>query len=278
MAGTESRFASVEGLRLHYLEAGEGEPVLLLHGWPTSSFLWRHQLEPLAEKGRRAIALDLPGFGRSDKPLDASYSFRFYDRILDGFCAELGLDRLGLAVHDLGGPVGMHWAAGKPERITDLALLNTLLFKRMSPAVMAFVAMTRVPGVRSWLSSPAGLRFSMRTGMRDHDMLTDEVMAGVLEPFESKDARKALLKAGHGLHPSGFETIEAWLPRIGCPVRIVYGADDRILPDVAKTMRKAAEVIPGKVETTEIPDCGHFLQEDRPEAVAEHLAAFFARS
>ena len=78
----ESRFVTVDSLCLHYLECGSGPPVLLLHGWPTSSFLWRNIL-PAIGATHRAIALDLPGFGQSDKPLDASYSFRFFERILE---------------------------------------------------------------------------------------------------------------------------------------------------------------------------------------------------
>ncbi len=101
-----SRSVEVDGLRLHYLESGSGEPVLLLHGWPTSSFLYRNVIGHVAQNSR-AIALDLPGFGSSDKPLDASYSFRFYSRVLDGFLSALGIDKTSLVVHDLGGPVGL---------------------------------------------------------------------------------------------------------------------------------------------------------------------------
>ena len=113
-ADVTSHDVNVEGMRLHYLECGSGEPVLLLHGWPTSSFLWRNVMGHIGKKSR-AIALDLPGFGASDKPLDASYSFRFYSRVLDGFLSALNIDKTSLAVHDLGGPVGLYWACRNPE-------------------------------------------------------------------------------------------------------------------------------------------------------------------
>ena len=116
---------------------------------------------PVGE-GNRAIALDMPGFGRSDKPLDASYSFRFFDRVLSGFLDAVGIERIGLAVHDLGGPVGLYWASQHPERVSRVALLNTVVFARPSWAVIAFVASARIPGIRSWLTSPAGIRFAMR--------------------------------------------------------------------------------------------------------------------
>ena len=84
-----SQTVTVDGTCLHYLEGGTGDPVLFLHGWPTSSFLWRNVL-PYVAKRNRAIAIDLAGFGKSDKPLDASYSFRFHTRLIDGFLDAIG--------------------------------------------------------------------------------------------------------------------------------------------------------------------------------------------
>ncbi len=127
-----------DGLTLGYRELGEGPPVLLLHGWPTSSFLWRNVMPPIAG-ANRVIALDLPGFGASDKPADGRYDFEMFERAIDGFLERLEIDRLGLAVHDLGGPVGVHWALGRKERVESLALLNTLLYPEFSPAVIEFV-------------------------------------------------------------------------------------------------------------------------------------------
>ena len=272
-AAPEGKFAEVDGLRLHYLETGAGDPVLMLHGWPTSSYLWR-RIVPIVGEGNRAIALDLPGYGKSDKPLDSSYSFRFYDRILSGFFDQIGVDRVGLAVHDLGGPVGLYWAAQHPERVTKLALLNTLVFSRPSPAVVMFLASARLPGVRSWLTSPAGLRFAMRLGVHDKSRLSEEAIAAYLEPFASDGARRALRKAGTGLHPGGLREIEAWLPRIDVPVTLLYGEKDRILPDVARTMRKVSERVP-QAELSTLPDAGHFCQEECPEEIGEALSAFF---
>lgn len=266
-------FVEVEGLRLHYVEHGSGDPVLMLHGWPTSSYLWRNVL-PIVGEGNRAIALDLPGFGRSDKPLDASYSFRFFDRVLTGFLDAVGAERVGMTAHDLGGPVGLYWASKHPERVSRLALLNTLVFSRPSYAVVMFLVLLRTPGLRSWITSPAGIRFAMRHGVHDKDLLSDETIRAYQEPFGSDDAREALRKSGGGLHPSGLKEIESWLPEIEVPVKLLYGEKDRILPDVARTMRKVAEQVP-QAELSTLPDAGHFCQEERPQEIGTQLAAFF---
>lgn len=271
---TSSRFVEVAGLRLHYLEAGVGVPVVLLHGWPTSSFLWRNVLPPMAAYNR-VIALDLPGFGRSDKPPGASYSFRFYAAVLGGFFDTLGLGTVGLAVHDLGGPLGLYWASQNPRRVRKLALLNTLVYAQPSWAVVAFLVAARTPLLRSWLVSRAGLAWVTRLGVADARRLSDEAVRGVQEPFAEHAARRALLKAGTSLHPGGMRAIEAWLPHVTVPVRIVYGARDRILPDVARTMRRVATEVRGTVEVTALSDCGHFLQEERPAETAEILSRFF---
>jgi pimeloyl-ACP methyl ester carboxylesterase len=269
------RYLEVEGLRLHYVEAGSGEPVLLLHGWPTSSYLWRGILGPLGESNR-AIALDLPGFGRSDKPLDVSYDFEFFDRILTGFLAELGIDRVGMAVHDLGGPIGLHWAARHSERLTRLALLNTIVYARPSLGVVAFLAAARMPGLRSALTSPAGLRWAMRFGVHDKRRLSEEAIRAYQKPFETPEARRALQKAGVGLPLGGMREVERWLPQADVPVRIVYGERDRILTDVKRTMARAERDV-GGAEVTALPDCSHFLQEERPAEIGEMLAEFFGR-
>lgn len=274
MSIPESKTVTVDGLRLHYLTAGEGPAVLLLHGWPTSSFLWREVIPPLSQKGR-VLALDLPGFGRSDKPLDASYSFRFFARILNGFLAQLGIEEVGLTVHDLGGPIGLYWALTNPERVRALALLNTVVYPQFSWAVVAFVAASRLPGLRALLASPQGLAWALQIGLADRSRATEEVIRGVQEPFQTRDARKALLKAAHSLHPKGFQEIERRLPSFRGPVRIIYGAKDWILPDVAKTMARVARDLP-QAEITRLSDCGHFLQEERGAEIGALLHKFFA--
>jgi pimeloyl-ACP methyl ester carboxylesterase len=272
---SELRTARAGDLQLSYRELGEGPAVLLLHGWPTSSFLWRKVMRPIAASNR-VIAVDLPGYGFSDKPLDVRYDFAFFGRALDDFLGEFGVEEVGLAVHDIGGPIGVHWALRSRPRVNRLALLNTVLYPQLSDAATEFLRRISTPGLREEMTGKAGLEAGFRAGLADPGTLTDEVAAAVVAPFASDDARTALAKAAAELSPSGLEEIAAGLPTLEIPVRIVYGEQDRLLPDVAETARRVVDDVPYPVTVTALPDCGHFLQEEQPELVGRLLADFFA--
>jgi pimeloyl-ACP methyl ester carboxylesterase len=266
----------VDGLRITYRELGTGPAVLLLHGWPTSSHLWRQVMVPIAQTNR-AVAVDLPGFGASDKPLDRRYGFALFERTIDVLLAELGIDQTAIAVHDLGGPVGVHWGIRNPQRVTKLALLNTLLYPELSEAVVEFVRLLRNPESRDRLTSPAGLESVMRRGLVDQSRLTDEVLQAVREPFRTEESRRALAAAGIQLELEGFAETGRRLHELRMPVRIIYGARDQLLPDVADTMARVERDLPQAVTTT-LPNCGHFLQEEAPQRVGELLARFIAEA
>jgi pimeloyl-ACP methyl ester carboxylesterase len=182
---------------------------------------------------------------------------------------------VGIAVHDLGGPFGLHWAILRPERVTKIALLNTLVYPEFSEAVMQFIRACSTPGLREQITAPEGLEAAMRLGLADADRLEDEVLAAVQEPFRSDDARRALADAGIGLEPEGFVEIARLLPSLRMPVRVVYGEQDRILPDIGQTVARLERDLPQAVVTA-LPQCGHFLQEEAPEEIGEQLARFFA--
>jgi haloalkane dehalogenase len=236
--------------------------------------LWQDVMPAIAD-ANRAIAPDLPGFGVSDKPLGVRYDFAFFERAIDGLLAALEIDEVGLAVHDLGGPIGLHWTLRNPERVTRLALLNTLVYPQFAPSVIEFVTTLTTPGPREQATSPEGLAELVKLGLADESKATDELIASVVGPFESADSRRALADAGVGLDFEGFTEIERRLPDLTIPARIVYGEQDRALPDVAETMARVARDLPQAVVTA-IPDCGHFLQGEAPERVGELLAEFFA--
>ena len=272
---TEMKRVGVGDLSLAYRSSGEGPAVLLLHGWPTSSYLWRHVMAPIAGN-HRVLALDMPGFGQSSKPL-ATYDFAFFDHALDGFLDALGIEQVALAAHDLGGPIALHWALHRLERVTRLALLNTVVYPEFAPSAIDFVRGLLTSARREVMTSPQGLADLMHEGVSDGFDLGDEVITAVQEPFVAADARLALAAAGAGLRPSGFVEIARLLPELRMPVRVVYGAQDRLLPDIAATVARLRADLP-QAEVTELPDAGHFVQEEAPVEVGDLLARFFRES
>ena len=264
----------IDDLKVTYVDEGEGSPILLLHGWPTSSFLYRN-ITPVLAQQHRVIVPDLPGFGDSSKPVDRQYSFELFAAVLDALVEQLELEDPGLVVHDLGGPIGVHWALHRPGRVSRLALLNTLIYPDFDPTVLEFVTTLMDPAKREELVSDEGLREAMRIGVSDPDSLSDEVMEGVVGPFRTAEDRQALALAGIGLHPDGFAAIARLLPDLDIPVLGLYGTDDRILTDVAETFARVKRDLP-QAEIEAMPGAGHFLQEDAPAVIAERLARFFA--
>lgn len=277
MTATRSHFTTADGLRLHALVAGDpsAPAVLLVHGWPTSAQLYRHVLPALAEAGRFAIAVDLPGFGASDKPTHLRYDAAFFASAIDAVLASLGVEQTALVVHDLGGPIGLYWAAQHPTRVTSLALLNTLVGPELSWAVKLFAVATYLPGLRGLLVSPRGVAWSLRFGVVDKARITPAVARRYTDPLASQPARRALLRAAQGIRRRELVAGQAWLYSYRGPVRCLYGAADRILPDVAETMARVARHLPD-AHLTALPRCGHFLQEDAPDEVARLLSESLA--
>jgi len=262
-----------DGPTVAYRELGSGPAVLLLHGWPTSSVLWRAVMPTIA-RHNRVVAIDLPGFGASDKPVDVRYDFDVFERAIDDLLAALGIGRVAIAGHDLGGPVALHWTLDHPDQVTGLALLNTLVYPEFSQAVRDFVTKLRTPDTREHATSPEGLAEIMQLGVTDGCVLAEEVHAAVREPFASAPARLALAQAGIGLRLRGFIDMAARISSLTVPVRVIYGEQDRLLPDVAQTMARIRRDLP-QTELTALPNCGHFLQEQQPELVGDLLAGFF---
>ena len=275
MATSQQHLMDVDGLTVAYLDEGQGRPLLLLHGWPTSSFLYRN-ITPVLAQRHRVVVPDLPGFGASSKPVDRTYSFELFASVLDALVERLGLDDLGLLVHDLGGPIGVHWALHRPGRVSRLALLNTLLYPDFDPTVIDFVMTLADEDRRHELVSEDGLREVLRVGVSHAEALSDESLDGITAPFTSEEDRRALAQAGFGLHPDGFADIARLLPDVQIPVLGLYGSDDTILPDVAETFAHVQRDVP-HAQIEAVPGAGHFLQEEVPSLLAQRPSEFFAR-
>jgi pimeloyl-ACP methyl ester carboxylesterase len=266
-------YVEVNGLNIAYCAQGEGEPVLFLHGWPTYSYLWRQQLPALAGEGFRACALDLPGFGDSDKPPDVSYTLDFQTATLEGFLDAMDIARTALVCHDIGGPIGLLFAVRHPERLSRLVVMDTTPYTDVPPVVrLMMLGINHVPGVGRAMVSRRGLRLLLNMGTAGRGVITDAVLEAYNRPFTGDgQARKVLLHTFTDFDlPALQEAVDNY-KRITCPTLILWGEKDPTAP-LSLARRLRADIVGAQLET--IPNCGHFLSEDKPQAVNRHLLAF----
>lgn len=292
------RLADAGGLRVRCLVAGEGRPVILLHGWPTSSFLWRGVVPALAARAR-VIAPDLPGFGGSDRPADAAYGLDQQAHRLGVVLDALGVGEAALAVHDLGGPIGLLWAVRHPGRVARLVVLNTLLYPdglaaRLYMGDGAFAARARevlalpvplllkltalsghVPLLRALVFRPLGVRVTLRLGTERP--LAAGVAARYASAYRSPEGRHALARTFLDPRRSELEEIVAGLHRLRAPTLVACGTRDRLLPGVRGELGRLAADLPD-ARLALVPGAGHFVPEDAPGPLAalllEHLGSW----
>ncbi|MEL6823716.1 MAG: alpha/beta hydrolase, partial [Calditrichota bacterium] len=208
-----------------------------------------------------------------DKKPGDSYSFRYYERIINGFLKNVNIEQVTLGIHDLGGPLGLYWMVKNMAQAKRLILFNTLVYPEFSNAVKLFGVATYLPGIKHYLSSPAGLKKAMLFGVHQKEKLTAEAIKEYQSPFPDGDSRKALLKTVQRLSVKGFKEINEKLVEFTGPVQILYGEADKILPNVANTMRRVKIDLP-QANTQSFPNCGHFLQEEIPDELAEAIIRF----
>jgi haloalkane dehalogenase len=269
----EPRYTDQDGLRMHYVDEGEGDPVLCLHGEPTWSYLYRKMI-PTLSRAARVVAPDYLGFGRSDKPTDRGwYSFdRHYGSIL-GLVESLELERLTVVVQDWGGPIGMRLAVERPERVARLVILNTGVGGGRAPndVWLRFRDVVRA----------AGGDFQPGRLIRTASVrgLSDEAMAAYDAPFPTPES-----KAGPIMFPEQVPTepehpnaapmlaIREALKKWQKPTLVLFGDSDPIFPP--EVADRIAELIPGAMPAETIANAGHFVQEDAGEEVAARIVRF----
>jgi len=266
MDGIQSCFVNIKGFNIHYLTAGEGEPVLLLHGWPTSSFLWRNIIEPLA-KSRRVIAPDLLGFGQSDKPVDMKYTFNMHAEIIDAFMNALDIKKTDIVIHDLGGPVGLLWLVKHPEKVGKFIIMNTFLYPELSFVIKTFLLFSRIPLLRSFLVSPTGIAICMRLGIVRKAARTKDMYKAYQAPFIGANDRKVLLRNFTDPEAEELRGVADKLLSLDKDVQMIIGEKDSLLAGDIALMKKNMPNVPFFM----VQDAGHFLQEDQPEKVSEIL-------
>ncbi|MFQ5899288.1 MAG: alpha/beta fold hydrolase [Candidatus Methylomirabilia bacterium] len=270
----QEKSTQVDGMTIFYREAGAGEPILLLHGVPTSSYLWRKLMPRLARVGR-AVAPDHYGFGRSDKPVDADYSVSGYVRYLEGFTAALGLSRLHVIVHDFGGPFGLGFAITHPERIRSLVIMNTIFHSEYEWHPLARIWRTSGAGEQQ-MAEWTRERFvnGMRKWLTHPEHLTAADLDTYYEAIADPAMRAAILRLYRNTTPAEHPEWEDQLRRLRVPTLIIWGRQDPFLG------AEWAERFHRDLEGSSLfifDDAGHFVQEDKPEEVAQLIESFYAR-
>jgi haloalkane dehalogenase len=261
-----------EGHRLAYLDEGEGDPVLLLHGEPTWSYLYRKVLPPVAEVAR-VVAPDYLGFGRSDKPTDPGwYSYDRHAASIRSLVEALDLRRLTIVVQDWGGPIGMRIAAEAPDRVDRLVVLNTAIGAGRMPEVwLRFRELMRHVGT--------DIQPSRLVEISCARAVAEDVLAAYDAPYPDAASKAGVVafpehvptEPDHPNAPALMRVRDA-MAQWEKPALVLFGDSDPIFPPAAA--ERMAELIPGAGPAELVADAGHMVQEDAGEEVGERIARF----
>lgn len=273
-AGLEHQYVQVNGVRTHYLVAGDGPPVILLHGVGSSVVAWRENMGPLA-RHFRVYAVDLPGHGDSEKPR-MDYSLAAASRFMIGLQDALGLQHAHLVGQSLGGLVVLRFALDHPERVGRVVTVGTAGLGRDLAWIIRWIS---VPLVGEIIVHPTAskmkhlLRRMMHSdGSRDQDLLNEVYRARV-----SPGAERALIRIVRwGVTPFGLRRralVLPELPRLKPPLLLIWGANDSISP-VHHGYHARTALPTARLEVFE--DCGHWVQMERADEFNQLVEAFLA--
>ena len=269
----EPHYAEVDGLRMHYVDEGNGDPVVCFHGEPSWAYLYRKMLPPLVEGGHRVICPDLVGFGRSDKPTDRGwYSYDRHTEQVSGLLEGLDLSEATVVVQDWGGPIGLRWAVENAQRVARLVVMNTGLFTgRVSKGFLAWRDFAeRNPDL------PVGFVVQGATSTE----LPDDVVKAYEAPFPTPES-----KAGAAQLPllvpteegaPGAAEMRAVIDELRSwdkPALVAFSDQDPVFP-FPRAGEEFTAMIPGAGDQVRIEGASHFLQEDAGERISEHILRF----
>ena len=279
----ESKYIDINGSKIHYIDEGEGNPILFLHGNPTSSYLWRNIIPYLQPMGR-CIAPDLIGMGKSDKP-DIKYGFQDTYDYLEAFIDSLGLKNITLVIHDWGSGLGFHYANTHRDNIKGIAfmeaMVRTLTWKGMpsSGLRMAF-RMMRTPGIGWLMISVANMFVKKLLPDMIIRKLSKEEIDYYEMPFPTIASRKSVRVwpievplDGNPKHT--YEIIKAygeWLKESSIPKLFFYAHPGAII------LKDTVEYIKSNFSNLKTVDIGeglHFIQEDNPHQIGEEIAKWY---
>lgn len=269
-------FIDLDGARLYYYAAGTrgaGEPVVFLHGFPTSGHLWTDVI-PLMPAGHRLVVVDLLGYGRSDPPGGRPLTLRAHAERVVSLMDALGISQACIVGHDLGGGVAQAMAIDAASRVTRLALIDSVAFTGWPTRDVRFArALLRLTGSVPPRWVLAVLRADLERGYADSSRAVHSIDR-FIRPFTSDDGRAAFMQHLRALDARETRAMAQHLGEIAAPTAVVWGANDPFL-SLALGQRLAA-AIPGATLDV-VPGVRHFTPEDAPRPVADAIGALLAR-
>jgi len=264
----------INGWQIAYHRIGKGEPVMLIHGITTYSFIW-DRLVPLLSDKYELIIPDLLGCGYSDKPLNVEYSLINHAEILKNLLSNLDIEKVHFVGHDVGGGIGQIFIIRYPERLIDLTMINTVAYDYWP--VQPIIAM-RTPIIRQLAMASIDLgsfKLLIRRALYHKDRLTRELFEKFWQQMKTNEGRKAFLHFAKCLNNQHLMDLIEDLRRISQNVLIIRGnADVFLSPKISERLH---EDIPNS-KYVKIATGGHFIQEDEPEQLAGHLISFFTKT
>ncbi len=278
----DPRYVSVHRSRMHYVESGAGAPILFVHGNPTWSYLWRNILPYAAHEGR-AIALDLIGMGRSDKP-DIEYRFADHARYFEGFVEALDLNDITLVVHDWGSGIGLDFARRHPEKIRALVMMEAAL--GVFPDWESFPASARA-SFRAFRTPDLGRQLIMEQNIFVERVLpasigrplSEREIAAYRAPFPDGQSRRpgwrfpneGPIAGGPADGAAAIEAYVGWLRRTGMP-KLLFHVDRGSLVSPERALRAEREF--PNLTRVNLGAGGHFMQEEHPHRIGMELQAW----
>ncbi len=281
----KTQFVTVKGSKMAYVEAGEGDPILFLHGNPTSKYLWRNIMPHLESQGR-VIAPDLIGMGESDKP-NIPYRYHDHYRYLTGFIDALGLTKnITLVLHDWGSGLGFNFAAQNAERIKAIAFMEAMVqpmtFSDLPAQFRLGFRMMRTPGI-GWLMVSVGNMFIKQ--MLPQSIvrtLTDAEQAVYAKPYPTVGSRKPVLQWPREVPLDGkpadvhsiISNYSRWLQQTEIPKLFFYASPGGIID--AEDAVWVKKTFPN-ITSFDLGKGIHFVQEDNPHFIGEKLSEWHAQ-
>ncbi|PRY15585.1 haloalkane dehalogenase [Pontibacter ummariensis] len=265
---------TLEQGNMHYVDEGEGEPLVFVHGTPTWSFVWRQQIKSLSRQ-YRCIAPDHLGFGLSDKPADFSYTPAAHADNLEKLIEHLQLKQVTLVVHDFGGPIGLSYALRHPANVKALVILNTWMWSLAEEKTIRKASKFMSGSIGRFLYLQLGFspRILLPQGYAQRRHLTKDIHSHYLKPLHTSTKRLGTWHFARALHEANPYFANLWEQRAklkGIPKLILWGEKDKLLP--RHFLDKWQQAFPeAQVETFKT---GHFLQEEKGGEVSDAIKRF----